>query len=144
MTNANDISFLSQYDANALDYELFNTYAFSLDQLIELAGLSCAHAIARSYDRGKILVISGPGNNGGDADGTSCDANKKMNISHLDDSVFKNPSDMKNKFTLVVDALFGFNFKPPLRQPFDRIIEAVNKSALPVAAIDIPSAVAGY
>ncbi|KAM3721399.1 NAD(P)H-hydrate epimerase [Dirofilaria immitis] len=165
MTNANDISFLSQYDANALDYELFNTYAFSLDQLIELAGLSCAHAIARSYDRGKILVISGPGNNGGD--GFVCARHlkllgfepfifypkqsklelmerlvmqtKKMNISHLDDSVFKNPSDMKNKFTLVVDALFGFNFKPPLRQPFDRIIEAVNKSALPVAAIDIPS-----
>lgn len=64
---------------------------------------------------------------------------KKVGIPHIDDSVFKNPSDMKNKFTLVVDAIFGFSFKPPLRQPFDDIIEAVNKSSLPVVSIDIPS-----
>lgn len=56
----------SQYDAVALDRELFNFYAFSVDQLMELAGLSCAHAIARSCDKGKILMICGPGNNGGD------------------------------------------------------------------------------
>lgn len=56
----------SQYDAVALDRELFGTYAFNVDQLMELAGLSCAHAIARSFDKGKILVICGPGNNGGD------------------------------------------------------------------------------
>ncbi|VDK62170.1 unnamed protein product [Onchocerca ochengi] len=165
MTNANDISFLSQCDAKALDNELFNTYAFSVDQLMELAGLSCAHAIARIYERGKILVISGPGNNGGD--GFVCARHlkllgfepfifypkqskselmerlvkqtKKMDIPHLDDSVFKNPSEMKNKFDLIVDALFGFSFRPPLKQPFDQIVEAVNKSSLPVVAIDIPS-----
>ncbi|VDO42520.1 unnamed protein product [Brugia timori] len=171
MTNVNDVSFISQYDAIALDRELFSTYAFNVDQLMELAGLSCAHAIARSCDRGKILIICGPGNNGGD--GFVCARHltflvsmrkhgfepfifypkqskselmerlvkqtKKVGIPHIDDSVFKNPSDMKNKFTLVVDALFGFSFKPPLRQPFDQIIEAVNKSSLPVVSIDIPS-----
>lgn len=64
---------------------------------------------------------------------------KKLGIPHIDDSIFKNPPEMKNKFTLVVDALFGFSFKPPLRKPFDEIIEAVNKSSLPVVSIDIPS-----
>lgn len=35
---------------------------------MELAGQSCAHAIVRSCDKdkGKILIICGPGNNGGD------------------------------------------------------------------------------
>ncbi|CAG9529688.1 unnamed protein product [Cercopithifilaria johnstoni] len=165
MTNVNDVSFISQYDAVALDRELFNFYAFSVDQLMELAGLSCAHAIARSCDKGKILIICGPGNNGGD--GFVCARHltllgfepfifypkqskselmerlvmqtKKLGISHIDENIFKNPSEMKNKFTLVVDALFGFSFKPPLREPFDEIIEAVNKSSLPVVSIDIPS-----
>lgn len=64
---------------------------------------------------------------------------KKIDIPHIDDSIFKNPSDMRNKFTFVVDALFGFSFKPPVKQPFDQIIEAVNKSSLPVVSIDIPA-----
>lgn len=64
---------------------------------------------------------------------------KKMDIPHVGDSIFKNPCEMKNKFTFVVDALFGFSFKPPLREPFGAIIEAVNKSSLPVISIDIPS-----
>uniref|UniRef100_A0A915PZR2 NAD(P)H-hydrate epimerase n=1 Tax=Setaria digitata TaxID=48799 RepID=A0A915PZR2_9BILA len=158
-------STVHQYDAITLDRELFSTYGFSVDQLMELAGLSCAHAIAHSYDKGKVLVISGPGNNGGDGFvcarhlkffgfepfifypkqskselmGRLVTQTKKMDIPHLDGSIFKAPAEMKNKFMLVVDALFGFSFKPPLEQPFDQIIEAVNKSSLPVVAIDIPS-----
>ncbi|VDK79335.1 unnamed protein product [Litomosoides sigmodontis] len=164
-TNMNDVSFISQYDAVSLDRDLFNFYAFSVDQLMELAGLSCAHAIARSCDKGKILIICGPGNNGGD--GFVCARHltflgfepfifypkqskselmerlvtqtKKMDIPHVGGSIFKNPCEIKNKFTFIVDALFGFSFKPPLREPFDEIIEAVNKSCLPVVSIDIPS-----
>ena len=43
---------------------------FSIDQLMELAGLSCAEALARAYplDAGNenVLIVAGPGNNGGD------------------------------------------------------------------------------
>ncbi|VDN00797.1 unnamed protein product [Thelazia callipaeda] len=165
MTDANEISFLSQADAISLDKELFSTYAFSVDQLMELAGLSCAHAVANSFNKAKVLVLCGPGNNGGD--GFVCARHlklfgfepyiyypkqsqselmkrlvtqtQKMNILHLDESIIKSPLDMKTKFNLVVDALFGFSFKPPLRQPFDQLIDAVNKSSLPVVAVDIPS-----
>ncbi|VDN41698.1 unnamed protein product [Gongylonema pulchrum] len=132
---------------------------------MELAGLSCAHAVARSYDKGKVLVLSGPGNNGGD--GLVCARHlkllgfepsilypkqskselmrrlvtqtTKMGISYLDESDAKEPADLKNNFSLVIDALFGFSFKPPLRPPFDQIIDVVNKSSLPVFAVDIPS-----
>lgn len=36
-----------QEEAQAIDQELFTDYKFSVDQLMELAGLSCATAIAK-------------------------------------------------------------------------------------------------
>lgn len=56
-------------EAAALDPELFSDYKFSVDQLMELAGLACASAIARVYpvDRFQsVLIACGSGNNGGD------------------------------------------------------------------------------
>ncbi|XP_063137676.1 NAD(P)H-hydrate epimerase isoform X1 [Rattus norvegicus] len=67
------VKYLSQEEAQAVDEELFNEYQFSVDQLMELAGLSCATAIAKAYPPTSmskspptVLVICGPGNNGGD------------------------------------------------------------------------------
>lgn len=42
---------------------------FSVDQLMELAGLSVASSLAAEYPQAthaRVLVIAGPGNNGGD------------------------------------------------------------------------------
>lgn len=36
-----------QEEAQHIDEELFSEYGFSVDQLMELAGLSCATAVAR-------------------------------------------------------------------------------------------------
>ena len=36
-----------QEEAQNIDQQLFTEYGFSVDQLMELAGLSCATAIAR-------------------------------------------------------------------------------------------------
>ncbi|GCC40214.1 hypothetical protein chiPu_0023971, partial [Chiloscyllium punctatum] len=41
------VRFLGQEEAQAIDQELFSEYKFSVDQLMELAGLSCATAIAK-------------------------------------------------------------------------------------------------
>ena len=38
-----------QEEAINVDVELFNKYKFSVDQLMELAGLACAHAITKSF-----------------------------------------------------------------------------------------------
>ncbi|KAL1846591.1 hypothetical protein Daus18300_014209 [Diaporthe australafricana] len=61
--------FLGAKAAAALDKELMSTGAFSIDQLMELAGLSVSQAVYRvqppSSGR-RVLVACGPGNNGGD------------------------------------------------------------------------------
>lgn len=44
---AQTIKYLGQEEAQHIDEELFSEYGFSVDQLMELAGLSCATAIAR-------------------------------------------------------------------------------------------------
>lgn len=53
----------------AIDKELMGPLGFSIDQLMELAGLSVACSLAEEYPSVKfprVLIIAGPGNNGGD------------------------------------------------------------------------------
>lgn len=62
------VKHLNQNEAIQVDQELFNEYKFSVDQLMELAGLSVATVIAKVYEAKKsekILIVTGPGNNGG-------------------------------------------------------------------------------
>lgn len=77
------LKYLGQKEAQAIDQELFEEYQFSVDQLMELAGLSCATAIAKAYppssftiSQPAVLIICGPGNNGGD--GLVCARHLKM------------------------------------------------------------------
>merc|ERR1719247_1939658 len=63
------VTFLGQAEAAQLDEELMATPGFSIDQLMELAGLSVAAAVADAYPLPggqNILIVAGPGNNGGD------------------------------------------------------------------------------
>jgi NAD(P)H-hydrate epimerase len=66
-------SYLTQAQAQAIDELLMDkaVHAFSIDQLMELAGLSCAAAIVHRFSAphprcSRPLVVCGPGNNGGD------------------------------------------------------------------------------
>jgi NAD(P)H-hydrate repair Nnr-like enzyme with NAD(P)H-hydrate epimerase domain len=55
---------LSQIEAQRIDEELFTEYGFSLDQLMELAGLSVAVALTKEYSlqhHRNVLVCAGPG-----------------------------------------------------------------------------------
>jgi hypothetical protein len=52
-------TFLTQQQSKDIDEELFHDYKFSVDQLMELAGLSCAMAIGQSFDeRAPSNIIS--------------------------------------------------------------------------------------
>ncbi|KAL4800204.1 YjeF N-terminal domain-containing protein [Aspergillus venezuelensis] len=156
---------ISSKDAASLDEDLMGVGGFSLDQLMELAGLSVAQAVYRAHPRSKgkdVLVICGPGNNGGDGlvaarhlahfgyspsiyypkEGKK-DIYKglKTQLSAL--SVpFIEPSSFESTIkstSLIIDAIFGFSFGGPLRDPFPEIISAMENSPKPVLAVDAPS-----
>ncbi|OBZ71298.1 NAD(P)H-hydrate epimerase, partial [Grifola frondosa] len=63
-------AYLTAKLAQQIDEELMSSAgAFSLDQLMELAGLACAQTLATVYSTEKyprVLVCCGPGNQGGD------------------------------------------------------------------------------
>lgn len=155
------IKLLNQTEAVNIDVELFNDYKFSVDQLMELAGFSCAQAIQKVYSNQKsnILVVCGPGNNGGD--GLVCARHLKMMSFNVEllypkrtsnelyerlahqcsecELKFLNEVPEEGNHDLIVDALFGFSFKPPVREQFTPIMNFLAKTNTPIASIDIPS-----
>ena len=40
---------------------------------------------------------------------------------------------------VILDAIFGFSFKPPIRAPFDEVLPILNEARLPIVSVDIPS-----
>ena len=156
--------YLNQEEATHIDEELFNECNFSVDQLMELAGLSCASAILDCYPNAKkVLICVGPGNNGGD--GLVCARHLKLfgfqpevfypkrtgktlyqnltkqcelfNIPILVDC--PEIEDLNSNYSLIVDALFGFSFKPPVRPEFEKLIGNLIQTITPISSIDIPS-----
>jgi len=155
-TNPITMKYLNQLEAQNVDQDLFNEYQFSIDQLMELAGLSCAHAAVQAYPlmkNNKVLVICGPGNNGGD--GLVCARHlllfgyqpyilypkrpnktlfqglttqcSKMGVEFIED--MPSASEIALKYYFVIDAIFGFSFKKGsgIRPPFDNIIRTLTQ-----------------
>ncbi|XP_055613558.1 NAD(P)H-hydrate epimerase [Uranotaenia lowii] len=162
------MKYLNQQEAISVDEELFNDYKFSVDQLMELAGLSCAHAIADCYDNQtlknrKVLVCCGPGNNGGDGLVAArhlalmdykprvyypkrSDKQLFVNLQHQCESmgitVDKECPSLElveQEYGLIIDALFGFSFRPPVRESFTSVMDILKKTTVPIVSVDIPS-----
>jgi len=54
------------------------------------------------------------------------------------------PSDAQlvaDSYSLVVDAIFGVGFQPPMSSDFAAIIQTISRSKVPVVSIDVPSGV---
>ncbi|KAK3331450.1 YjeF N-terminal domain-containing protein [Apodospora peruviana] len=154
---------LSAKAAAALDKELMSTGAFSIDQLMELAGLSVSQAVYRVHPVNKgrrVLIAVGPGNNGGDG----LVAARHLRHYGYAPTIYypKRPkNDLYQRLTKqlealdipftddfpaalkstdhVVDAIFGFSFSGEVREPFPAVIEAMTETTVPVTSVDAPS-----
>ncbi|KAJ5319144.1 uncharacterized protein N7506_011848 [Penicillium brevicompactum] len=156
---------ISAKDAASLDQDLMETGGWSLDQLMELAGLSVAQAVWKVMPPSAgqdVLVVCGPGNNGGDGlvaarhlshfgyrpsvyypkEGKNeLYQRLKIQLQNLSIpfiSAEKFPSALKSS-DMLVDAIFGFSFGGPLREPFPSIISQIESATIPVLSVDAPS-----
>jgi len=150
---------LSQAASAALDAELMSTPGFSLDQLMELAGLSVACAVAAAFPLARnVLALAGPGNNGGDALVAARHlahfgytpvvvaprtkfTNLVTQLEWLNAPVLKEAPADWSTFDVVLDGVFGFSFNASdgVRPPYDSMLKRLRTTAVPIAAIDVPS-----
>jgi len=167
------LQYLDQKEAQEIDQELMgDKYGFSIDQLMELAGLSVAAAVTAAYPPGsfpkkcppRILVLCGPGNNGGDGFvaarhlqhfGYSLQIVYPKRVNKpLFNNLVKQCENMgvlvtekipekeeltPENYDLILDAIFGFSFSGEIRAPFDKLITQVKETKIPIISIDIPS-----
>ncbi|KAI5867502.1 YjeF N-terminal domain-like protein [Durotheca rogersii] len=157
------IKTLSAKAAAALDKELMGPGAFSIDQLMELAGLSVSQVVYRVHPLTKgsrVLVACGPGNNGGDGLVAARHLRHygyrpaiyypKRSQNQLYQRLTKQLEDLEVPFVddfpaavksadHIVDAIFGFSFSGEVREPFPAVIRALEETELPVTSVDAPS-----
>ncbi|KAL8465298.1 hypothetical protein ACS0TY_034703 [Phlomoides rotata] len=150
VNDPDSVSYLNQREAAEIDEILMGPLGFSVDQLMELAGLSVATSIAGVYkpaEHSRVLALCGPGNNGGDGlvaarhlhhfgykpficyPKRTAKALYNGLVTQLESlsipflSVEDLPVDFSSSFDIVVDAIFGFSFHGSPRPPFDDLIQ---------------------
>jgi ADP-dependent NAD(P)H-hydrate dehydratase / NAD(P)H-hydrate epimerase len=131
--------------------------------LMENAGRAVADEVVKRHVRGRAVVLCGPGNNGGDGfvaarhlaafgwdvsiallgarealKGDAAEMAKRW-----DGAVTPLTADALRDATVVVDALFGAGLSRPLEGRAEEIVRLLNKSAVPVVAVDVPSGLQG-
>jgi hydroxyethylthiazole kinase-like uncharacterized protein yjeF len=133
--------------------------------LMERAGQAVAEAVARRSQRGapSVIVVAGPGNNGGD--GFVCArlldergypvrllllGERKLLKGDAAEAAarWQGPIEVAvpqalTGADLIVDALFGAGLDRPITSAAKAVIDAMNLSAVPVVAVDLPSGING-
>lgn len=131
--------------------------------LMQRAGLAAATLVDQQLTRpATIVVLVGPGNNGGDAlvaakalvaKGFEVTAVMPQTINHASQDAREawvqwlacgglcQPTLPKEPAQLVIDGLFGIGLTRPLGAPWQGLIDTVNAGPAPILALDVPSGV---
>lgn len=134
-------------------------------RLMETAGSAISACILRCYpNAGRIMVLCGPGNNGGDgyvAARRLKDCGLSVAVSSLVDPqrltgdaalarrdwdgpiVALDTADLSGS-AVVLDALFGGGLDRPIEGAARTVIDTINQKGLPVVSADLPSGISGY
>lgn len=146
---------MARADALAVEYGIP-----SLD-LMEAAGASVAAEIRRRWPPQPVVVLCGPGNNGGDGfviarylaaagwrvrlallgNRTLLKNDANANASRWKGEIETLDPGVLNDASLVVDALFGAGLARPLGGIARDVIETINRRGLSCVAVDTPSGV---
>lgn len=152
--------FLRQAEAKRLDEDLMgDEFGFSLEQLMELAGLAVACAVHEAYPgaAGRAVVACGPGNNGGDGlvaarhllhfgwspvvvlprrgrFGRLERQLETLGVPLLE----RYPDEGAGDAGVAVDALFGFGFRGSPRAPYDEVVARLAREPR-LVSVDVPS-----
>jgi hydroxyethylthiazole kinase-like uncharacterized protein yjeF len=131
--------------------------------LMESAGRVVADEVGLVLQGRDVLVVAGPGNNGGDgfvAARLLAERGHKIRVSFVGDrsrlngdaaqaaARWKGPVDQASPQSIsgrdvIVDALFGAGLDRPVEGLASAMIEAMNRSTVPVIAVDLPSGING-
>lgn len=136
--------------------------------LMQRAGQACANSALEltAHDPdGAILILAGPGNNGGDAlqaahylaqsdlavsvalyadeASQSADAAHALQRARASGVLFLNIDDPhclnQTRWSLVIDGLFGIGLQRPISGALRSAIETIDRLQVPILAIDVPS-----
>ncbi len=131
--------------------------------LMENAGTAIVHILKQGREPGNLLVLAGPGNNGGDgftAARLAQEAGWRVRVGLVGESHQlrgdaaemasrwhgprrKAGADLIEGTDVVVDAIYGAGLTRPIEGETAALIQAVNRSRLPVLAADMPSGIDG-
>ena len=131
--------------------------------LMHAAARAVADAVQRYYPTGDVLVLCGPGNNGGDGFAAAqmlVDWGRTVRLALFGDraklkedalyfaeawtgEVLSATPDVIGAPAVIVDALLGAGLDRDVTGPLAALIDAVNASRVPVLAVDVPSGVDG-
>src|SRR3954464_5006688 len=131
--------------------------------LREKAGRAVADTVARQPLGTRVVVVAGPGNNGGDgfiAARILAERGYPLRMMLLGDvgtlrgdaaeaaRLWARPVEQATPAAiagagLIIDALFGAGLNRPLEGAARAIIEAMNGSGAPIIAVDLPSGING-
>jgi hydroxyethylthiazole kinase-like uncharacterized protein yjeF len=131
--------------------------------LMQRAGAAVAKAALEMAGDGQILVVAGPGNNGGDGFIAARDlvrAGREVRVALLGETAaltgdaalaakaYGGPIErlfpgMDFSAGFIIDALFGAGLTRDLEGPAARVVEAINAAGARVLAVDLPSGIDG-
>ncbi len=145
-------------DVSSLDQKCYQIFNLSEDILMEHAAYAITQQIQKRYKKGSsILIVAGPGNNGGD--GIACARQllgeyevllflpygAKSSMCKLQlDRFFACGGELVDDIheaDVVVDALFGSGLSKPLREDSVHLLQRLNKMQSFKIACDIPSGI---
>jgi hydroxyethylthiazole kinase-like uncharacterized protein yjeF len=132
-------------------------------ELMEKAGLAVADAVARRPLGTTIVIVAGPGNNGGDGfiaarlladrgyavrvmlagEAAKLKGDAALAAQRWGRAIDQPAPDRIAGAGLIVDALFGAGLDRTVEGPARAMIEAINATGAPIVAVDLPSGING-